>query len=197
MIRLSDIVRDPQITSGYGEVREFSTKPHTGIDVVSGIGDRFLRAPFRPGQMVWQYNITSPLRVAAQRVYDRNGSEWAPGWMYADTYGMIGVWFDEDSDLALILCHMEPFQSADIASHHGVHLWEHRTRYQTRYDGWHEFYGNVTKPGTLMGGELIGVYSDTGKSIGAHLHLEVRRMEIGTDTRGEWETLDPLDHMEV
>lgn len=196
-MRLSDIVRDPVIQSGFGEIRpHISPKRHTGIDVVSGSGDRFLRVQGR-GQGVWQYNILSPLRDAATRVRDVGGSEWPLGWYYSDRYGMMFVWLDEGSDIAFVMCHLDIFQTADIASHHGVHLWEHRKRHQTRYNVWHEFYGNPAAPAPLIGGELVGVYSDTGSSNGAHLHLEARRVEIGTDTRAEWEILDPLDHLEV
>ena len=195
-MKLKDIVREPKVTSPFGVVRNFSRRPHTGIDVVSVAGERFVRAPGN-GHVVWQYNIASWDRGAATRVTDLNGSEWPLGWYFSDVFGMIVTWLDDHSHVALSFCHMEPFQTADIAQHNGVVLWETRVREQTAYNVWREWYGNQHEPQAVVRGELLGVYSDCGSSMGAHVHIEARNMEVGQDDAAEWKVFDPTLVLEV
>jgi len=195
-MKLSDIVRDPQITSPFGIVRPFSRRPHAGIDVISKSGERFVRAPGE-GLVVWQYNITSRDRSAATAVLDEKRSEWPLGWYFSDIYGMIVTWLDTHSNLALSFCHMEPFQTADIAQHNGILLWETRVREQNKYNVWREWYGNQSNPVRILRGTIIGVYSDVGSSLGAHVHIEARHMEVGEDSAEEWKVFDPTSVLEI
>ena len=194
-MKLSDMIRDPVVTSRFGEMRSFSKHPHSGVDVVSKSGERFLRVPAN-GHCIWQWNMTSRSRSAAVRIFDDGGAEYPMGWMYSDIFGMICTWFADDSDMAISFCHLEPFQSADIAQRAGVMLWETRERHQEDYQTWHDWYGNVEAPQAVAKGQLIGVYTDNGSSRGAHTHIELRHMTLGKDTAAKWHPIDLLSVVE-
>ena len=194
-MKLSDIIREPVVTSPFGAIRPFSSIPHKGIDVVSKDGERFVRAP-AAGRVIWQWNVTSRGPRWSERIRTAAGVEWPLGWYYSDVFGMIASWVSEEQGIVLSFAHLEPFQTSDIAQRQGCVLWELRTRHQRAYDEWCEWYGNVQKPVTVQKGELLGVYSDVGSAMGAHTHIELRYMRLDRERKSNWVPVDPLTVIE-